>query len=713
MMLIGKMETLECAPLLTSESDFKPGWYELSLATASDNTGLTCRVDFGDTLPDFQIVDIEKSGTRRFYSVIYLGLCPKRLLFEADAGKELEIGNISLTRCSKPVFYKKLAAKGWGTFKRAPIRNIPRLARSLVSLLSKHAYRQIRIQSVDERAAYQNWMDRFDYNPDQRPDLESRLKMCKHRPLLSILLPVHDVSPKLFGKTVESIRGQVYANWQVSICMDGDTPASIEQYIKYELSDDQRFVINKNNKNRGISKTTMTCFKASCGDWITCLDHDDILREHALAECVLAINKNPDVKIVYSDEDKINIHDFRFDPYFKCDFAPELLLSMNYFGHLTVIRRDMIARAGLWNPDHDGAQDHDLVLRVTENCKTANIIHIPKILYHRRISDDSDISSNRIKVCSKTVANRVVAEHLNRQGLTADVSTDDSTGYNRIRLGLSQAPQVTIIIPTKNKHGLLKTCITSILKKTEYENFDILVINNASDEIKSIKYLEDLQRHPTISVTEYANPFNYSAINNFAVERTQSDVLCFLNNDVKALSKGWMREMLSWLSICGVGCVGAKLIYPNRTVQHAGVVLGIGGVTGHAHKYYPKNASGYFDRLMVVQNFSAVTGACMMVRRDDFLSVGGFDEDSFPISYNDVDLCLKLNAIGLRTVWTPHAVLVHYESASRGKLDMGAKLTHWAAEARAFREKWQILVDDDPYYSPNLSRTREDFSLRT
>ena len=483
-------------------------------------------------------------------------------------------------------------------------------------------------------------------------------------------------------------------------------------YLVNLCSDDPKFSLITNSQNMGIAVATNQAFSLASGEWTTFLDHDDLLRPHSLASCVQAMNHTPSAKLIYSDEDKIDDEGRRFDPYFKCDFSDELILAMNYFNHLTVIKTKEIKKAGEWNSELDGAQDYDMELRVLKNIERESIIHIPKILYHWRASQNSEAHRRNIKENARAASRKAVQAYLKSKNMSAIVETCPHSGYNRVRFEPLGTPKVTMIIPTRNQRVLLETCVSSIFEKTNYTNFEIIIVDNGSDETSTLTYLAEISKNPKVRILEYDKPFNFSAINNFAVEQAGGDIICLLNNDIEILSEDWLIEMLSWIQIEGIGCVGAKLLYSNKTVQHGGVVLGISGIAGHSHKYFPESELGYYGRLAVVQNFSAVTAACMMFKKADFFSVGGFNAENLVVSYNDVDLCLKFSAHGLRTVWTPYSVLTHYESMSRGKYISDSKREQWSKEARYMLQTWDNIIDNDPYYSQNLSRIKEDFSFR-
>jgi GT2 family glycosyltransferase len=463
-------------------------------------------------------------------------------------------------------------------------------------------------------------------------------------------------------------------------------------------------------KNAGISAATNSAFSIASGEWIALLDHDDVLSRAALAEVALCIASHPEAEIIYSDEDKLNSAGERFDPYFKPDFSRELFRSQNYLNHLTVHRAGNIRAVGGWRTGYEGSQDYDLNLRIMERIDAARIRHIPKILYHWRAVEGSTALAGSEKGYAYAAGLRALAEHVQRTGLPASVEGAPGTPYYRLRFAIPEpAPLVSLIVPTKDKVDLLRGCLESIFDHTSYGNYEVIVVNNNSSGEKTHAYLSHIKEKKGVRVIDYQKPFNFSAINNYAVARARGSIVGLINNDIEVISPDWLTEMVSWAVQPDIGCVGAKLYYANDTIQHGGVILGIGGVAGHSHKYFPREHPGYFSRLKVVQNLSAVTGACLLVRKDVYEAVGGLNEDALTVAFNDVDFCLKVREAGYRNVWTPYAELYHLESESRGAEDNPDKVRRFQQEIRYMQERWSL--DDDPFYSPHLSLEREDFSI--
>lgn len=476
---------------------------------------------------------------------------------------------------------------------------------------------------------------------------------------------------------------------------------------------DARIKIAFRERNGHIAAATNSAFALASGAYAALLDHDDVLRPHALAEVALTLAKRPDAEILYSDEDKIDQKGIRFDPYFKPQWNPELLLCQNYFNHLTVHRSDNIRRAGGWRSGYDGSQDWDLNLRITSFIDHAKIVHIPKILYHWRATGTSAASAATQKSYAVVNGARALADHAARLGIDATVEEVADTTWFRLKRSLPDpAPKVSILIPTKNGRDVLRTCIESIRQRTDYPDYEIIVIDNNSDDPASLAYFRDIAAKGWARVIAYPHPFNYSAINNFAVRHAAGSLLVLLNNDIEVISRNWLREMAALALVPGAGCVGAMLYYPDDTIQHAGIVLGIGGVAGHGHKRFERGRSGYYGMLKLPHNVSAVTGACLMVAKAIYEEVGGLDEDHLRVAFNDVDFCLKVREAGYRNVWTPYAELYHHESLSRGIEDTPEKKQRFKSEVLHMLARWGDRLRADPYYSPHLTLRREDFSLR-
>lgn len=528
----------------------------------------------------------------------------------------------------------------------------------------------------------------------------------------SVLVPLYNTPERFLHEMIQSVLDQTYGNWELCMADGSDRQhKEVERICKSYMRKDSRVQYKKLEQNLGISENTNACIEMATGDYIALLDHDDLLHPAALHEVMKAICEQS-ADFIYTDENTFHEKpEDAYCPHFKPDFAPDTLRSYNYICHLTVFQRALIEQLGeAFRAKCDGSQDYDLVLRLTE--KAEHIVHIPEILYYWRshgISVASDITAKPYTIMAAKLA---LTEHLERIGLNGVILDARIPSTYRIAYEIKDTPLVSIIIPNKDHVDDLRKCIESIQTKSTYSNWEIVIVENNSVERETFDYYEELQRDRRIQVVFWEGPFNYSAINNFGMEYTQGTHLLLLNNDVEIITADWIEEMLMFSQRNDVGAVGAMLYYPDETVQHAGVILGIGGVGGHAHKYFRRGDNGYMSRMAIVQNYTAVTAACMMIRREVWDTVNGLDE-SFAVAFNDVDLCMRIRRAGYLIVWTPYAELYHYESRSRGLEDTPEKQRRFSEEVRRFQTRWaKELEKGDPYYNPNFTLDREDFSLR-
>lgn len=572
------------------------------------------------------------------------------------------------------------------------------------------------ISKLKERTQndYSDWVNEFDIlNATDLLKISELSKNFKFTPKISILMPVYNSPIKFLKLAIESVLAQRYENWELCIADDKSTDPEIEKVLLEYQKRDQRIKVVFRKENGHISLASNSALEIATGEYIGLLDHDDVLREHALFMCVHALNENSNFKLIYSDEDKIDSEGNRFNPYFKTDWNPELMLSQNYLCHFTVIESNLFRKVGGFRKGCEGAQDWDLFLRVTEQLKGSEIYHIPHILYHWRSIPGSTAMDTGFKKYVYDSQLKAVREHLERTGVK-DALVEQIPVIDQIRVTFTTQhnPLVSIIIPTKDNVELLRTCISTILQFTNYSNFEIIVIDNNSTRQETFSYFEELEKSSKIRVIkDPTTPFNYSKINNNAVKYANGELLCFLNNDIQIISGNWLTEMVSNALRAGVGAVGAKLLFPDDTIQHAGVILGIGGIAGHSHKCFKKSECGYFNRLIIPSNFSAVTAACLVVKKSIFEEVGGLDQENLTVAFNDVDFCLKVLTKGYLNIFTPYAVLYHHESVSRGHENTPEKIARFEKESGYMKEKWQNLLDDDPYYNKNLTVVTENFAL--
>lgn len=558
---------------------------------------------------------------------------------------------------------------------------------------------------------YRRWIDVNDaFGPAERELMAQRLERLSTKPRISVLMPVYNPPEHVLRAAVDSVVAQVYDNWELCIADDCSTANHVAPLLRELAAGDPRIELVMRPENGHISAASNSALDVASGEWIAMLDHDDVLAPNALAEIVLTIDKHPNAEIIYSDEDKIAASGERYEPYFKPDFSRELLRSQNYINHLAAYRAATVRAVGGWRTGFEGSQDFDLNLRMIETVHPSSIHHIPKVLYHWRAMDGSTALDGGEKSYAYLAGQRALQEHLRRVGMAGEVAEVPGTQLYRVRPALAEPhPLVSIIVPTRDRLNLLRACVSSIREKTTYSPYEIVIVDNGSVEPETAAYFAQVAKDPAIRVLRDDGAFNFSALNNLAVAAARGSVVALVNNDIEVISPDWLDEMVSWALQPDIGCVGAKLYYTNDTVQHAGVILGIGGVAGHSHKHFPRYHDGYFSRLRTVQNLSAVTAACLVVRKDIYQQVGGLDADHLAIAFNDVDFCLKVRAAGYLNVWTPFAELYHLESVSRGAEDDPEKQRRFNAEAEVMLRRWAL--DRDPYYSPNLTLDREDFSL--
>ncbi len=560
---------------------------------------------------------------------------------------------------------------------------------------------------------YSEWVRRYDTNDDvKRQRWKATARRLINAPGISIIMPVHNPDPEHLGAAIESVCKQIYPNWELCIADDASTDPRIKRLLARYKGKDRRIRITELHQNVGIAAASNAALALASHDWITFLDHDDMLREQSLLRVVETLVSHPNVRLLYTDEDKISAEGTRSAPHFKPDWNPELLRAVNYICHLAVYDRALIDEVGLLRPDFDGAQDYDLVLRATRALDDDDIYHLPEVLYHWRMTDISTAKSGENKHHASNAGLNALAETLASvsPGATANAGPFPTT-YRADYPLPDIKPLVSIIIPTKNAYELVKQCIESVREKTDYPNYEIIVVDNGSTERDTLDYLKSLRRSRITKILPLDVPFNYSQLNNHGVSRSSGDIIVLMNNDVEVITPNWMTEMVSLASRPDTGAVGAKLLYPDNRVQHAGVILGIGGVAGHAHKYSDRNDPGYFGRLSHRQNTSAVTAACLAIRKSVYLEVGGLDEDNLSVAFNDVDFCLRVREAGYKNVWTPFAELYHHESVSRGPENTREKQERFAREVAYMQKTWGRKLTSDPAYNPNLTLDAEDFSL--
>ncbi|MBD2488092.1 glycosyltransferase [Aulosira sp. FACHB-615] len=559
---------------------------------------------------------------------------------------------------------------------------------------------------------YQRWLNINYPTQDALKKMPAQVDLLTYKPVISIVMPVFNTPANFLREAIDSVLNQAYPYWELCIADDASTDNQIRQILEDYSSKDSRIKVVFRNENGHISRCSNSALELATGEFISLLDHDDILTPDALYEVALLLNQHPDADMIYSDEDKMAENGKLQDPFFKPDWCPDSFLSRMYTCHLATYRRELVEKIGGFRIGYEGSQDYDLVLRLTE--KTTRIFHIPKILYHWRIHPQSAASKADQKPYAVIAAEKALADALVRRGEDGRVTEAKSlAGHHIIRYTIKDYKLVSIIIPTRDLGNTLDKCLTSIFEKTTYPNYEIILIDNGSEEENTFRIFSKWQqKEPNrFQCHRLDIPFNYSRINNYAVNQAKGDYLLFLNNDIEVITPDWIDAMVEQAQRPSIGAVGALLLYPDHTIQHAGVVIGIGGVAGHSHKNYPSDSPGYFDQIATVNNYSAMTAACLMCRREVFEAVEGFEE-KLAVAFNDVDLCLKIVEKGYRNIYLPHVMLYHYESKSRGYEDTPEKIARFLQETEYMQNKWKKFIDNDPCYSINLTSKHEDYSLK-
>lgn len=603
---------------------------------------------------------------------------------------------------------------------RAVIRN-----KNGVINVAKQAYKIVRQDgvkalwrqtetSVQRLHGYEQWLALYG-QPDavQLTEMRAALDGFQATPTISILMPVYNPPIELLRAAIDSVLAQIYPHWQLCIANDASTDPQVAPVLaEYAAQDDRIQVVNR-KENGHISLTSNSALELASGEYIALMDHDDLIVPDALYWVAEAINCDSNLALIYSDEDKITEDGAtRYDPNFKPDWNPTLLLNHNYVSHLGVYKTDIARQIGGFRQGYEGAQDWDFLLRFSEQINVSQIKHIPRVLYHWRAIEGSTATHADEKPYALIAGIHSVEQHLERTGVKALVGKHPDRDLVRVTYTIPEpAPLVSIIIPTRNGLDVLEVCIDSILGKTTYPNYEIIIIDNGSDCPDTIEYLKQLNEGDCpIRVIRDDSPFNYSALNNRAAREARGELIALVNNDIEVITPEWLSELVGHAIQPQNGVVGARLWYPDDTLQHGGVIL-VGGVAGHAHKYFPKGHPGFSCRAIVAQNFSAVTAACFVVRKSIFDQVGGLNEQDLTIAFNDVDFCLRVQEAGYYNVWTPFAELYHYESKTRGFEDTPEKVERFNREVNYMKQRWGELLLNDPHYNANLTLDREDFSF--
>lgn len=563
------------------------------------------------------------------------------------------------------------------------------------------------LDSSSDRGAYLEWISKYDESSDSTPHTHAGSLLAT--PGVSVVIATSNPDPILFSATLDSVLEQSSPNWELCIADDASTDSNFQQLLRVYADRDPRIRVSSHSKQRGLIPTLNHALSIARYEWVTALEANDLLAKTAIERIGHSAENCPQSQIIYTDEDRVDENGNRHSPYFKPSWNQDLFYSQDFVSHLCAYRKKLIMTAGGFKEGFEGAYAYDLILRCLNHVRPYEITHIPKVLYHRR--DQRRGAEHHAKSeQNEDPAARALAAHLSDIGISA---TPVPTEYGlRVKYKLPEkAPLVSLIIPTRNGLNLLRQCIDSVVTRTLYPRYEFIIIDNGSDDPATLDYINSLSKQSLFTIIRAPGPFNYSALNNRAVDAANGELVCLLNNDIEVISHNWLDEMVSHALRPEIGAVGAKLLYADNTIQHAGVILGIRGCAGHAHRGFPKDSPGYFGRANLISNYSAVTAACLLVRKSLFLEVGGLNERDLPVAFNDVDLCLKIANAGYRNLWTPYAELYHHESATRGEDTSPTQKARLAAEEKYMGIHWGEQIKNDPAYNPNLTIEHENFSL--
>lgn len=576
------------------------------------------------------------------------------------------------------------------------------------------SYKSSSVNGVDKKQLYSKFLlNNKPLNYRVVNEALTSLSLVVESPKFSVLIPTYNTKVQYLEKAINSVLNQSYQNFELCIADDASSCSDVIQCLSRFQQLDGRIKVIYRKTNGHISAASNSALELTVGDWLVLMDHDDELDEHALFFMAKEIVSDSKViNFIYTDEDKVDCRGVRFDPHFKSDWNKDLFFSQNYISHLSVLRTDIVKEIGGFREGVEGSQDYDLYLRYLTYVNFSGIRHISKILYHWRAVEGSTAFGAGQKNYTHESGLRALKSCIEHSKLPASVQDGALPNTYKVDwLIPNDSPEVSIIIPTRDSFEIIKRAVDSIIEKTSYENYKIYIVDNQSNKKETLEWFDTLNENGSAEIIKYDFPFNYSAMNNYAVDRASGELICLLNNDVEVINSDWLTELVSQALRPDVGCVGAKLYYANDTIQHAGVVLGVGGVAGHSHKYFNRNDNGYFSRLKIIQNVSAVTAACLVVKKSIYNEVGGLNESDLRVAFNDVDFCLKVMKLGYRNVWTPYSELYHYESLTRGAEDTPDKVARFNKEVDYMKRKWKKVLMADPFYNQNLSLISEDFSL--
>ncbi|MCC2224072.1 MULTISPECIES: glycosyltransferase family 2 protein [Roseburia] len=571
---------------------------------------------------------------------------------------------------------------------------------------------RIKKRFQDTEEVYNVW--RKKYIPNARKLKKQRAEKLDYEPCISIIVPTYKTPEKFLKEMIDSVRNQSYENWELCIGDGSVTEDTVKNVVESYQKKDKRIKMLCLSENLGIAGNTNAALSIATGDYIALLDHDDILAPDALYEVVKWMNEHykDETDVIYTDEDKVSfdLKDY-FEPHFKSDYNLDLIRSNNYICHLFVAGKSIVDQVGGFRKEYDGSQDYDFILRCIEQSK--HVEHVPKVLYHWRCHPGSTAANQESKMYCYEAGKRAIEDHLKRMGEDdCQVVMTEHLGFYHVIYPIREQKKVSIIIPNKDQKEILERCIESVIQKTDYKNYEIIIVENNSTTNEIFEYYKTIEQRENIRVVIWKDKFNYSAINNFGVRYANGEYLLFLNNDIEVIRENWLSEMLANVQRKEVGIVGAKLLYPDNMVQHAGVIIGMGGIAGHPLSRHPADDCGYFARGIIQQNLNAVTAACMLTKKEVYEKVNGFEE-KLAVAFNDIDLCLKVRKAGYLIVYDPEALLYHHESISRGKEDTLEKRNRFEGEVDYMAKKWKdVLEKGDEYYNPNLSLLSGNFELK-
>lgn len=581
-----------------------------------------------------------------------------------------------------------------------------------IRYLRHFGWKEFRIRLAErmepEEVPYGPWYEDYRVKPEELKQQKKR--RWKQEICFSIAVPVYRTPETFLRQMIESVTGQSYGNWELCIANGSPDDKKVRTVLEEYAGRDPRIRV-KNLENQGIAGNSNAALAMAKGDYVGFLDHDDLLAPNALYEAAAYLEKYPQTDMLYTDEDKVTEDlSAHFQPHLKPDFNLDLLRSNNYICHFLIVKRTLALRAGEFRQEYEGAQDYDFVLRCAD--QACRIGHVPEILYHWRTSRSSTADNPASKMYAYDAGKRAIEAHLQRRGEKGEVSLKKDLGFYRVVYPVKKQERISVVIPSKDQWETLKACLDSIREKTTYPDYEIIVVENNSREPETFAYYKTIDGKDNIRVITWDKPFNYSAINNFGIRHASGQYVICLNNDIQVITGGWMEELLGVCQREEVGVVGAKLYYPDDTIQHAGIVVGIGGIAGSLFVGMKRERSGYLHKASLMQDLSAVTAACMMVKKKAFEEAGGFEE-KLAVAFNDVDLCLKIREKGYLVVYDPYVEMYHYESKTRGREDTKEKVRRFQGEIEYMRTRWiGILKEGDPCYNKNLSLSKWNYSLK-